>query len=224
MPGIRSLRERRALRRRRLPSARLACSISRGWQSPGRSPCRDAQRVSFRRRRRWPRRSPACGTGPDRARRGRRSSRRGLRSAYPRDGCGCGRARRRFPFGAVIDSRSRRAPSPPCVCRSHIRRRPDSTLALDRLARAEEIDAVVLRSGNLRQHASRLDVEDLDASVAMIGFAASESRASRRLKAVTSKRGRFSTVMSQRAFLYRPPARVAIRHRAFAERRNASGP
>ena len=51
------------------------------------------------------------------------------------------------------------------------------TLALDRLARAEEIDAVVLRSGNLRQHASRLDVEDLDASVAMIGFAASESRA-----------------------------------------------
>ena len=50
-------------------------------------------------------------------------------------------------------------------------------LAADRFALAEEIDAVVLRPLNLRQHAPRLDGEDLDAPFPMIGFAAGESRA-----------------------------------------------
>ena len=80
-------------------------------------------------------------------------------------------------------------------------------LALDRLARAEEIDAVVLRSGDLRQHAPGFDGEDLDAPVAMVGFAAGEGVPASRFKAAMSKRGRFSAVMPQRAFLYRPPAR-----------------
>ena len=48
-------------------------------------------------------------------------------------------------------------------------------LALDRLALAEEIDAIVLRSGDLRQHPPGFDGEDLDASVAMVGFASGES-------------------------------------------------
>ena len=51
-------------------------------------------------------------------------------------------------------------------------------LAADRFALAEEIDAVVLRSLDLRQHALGFDGEDLDAPFPMIGFAAGESRAS----------------------------------------------
>ncbi len=47
-------------------------------------------------------------------------------------------------------------------------------LALDRLALAEEIDAVVLRSGHLRQHPPGFDGEDLDAPVSMVGLAAGE--------------------------------------------------
>ena len=47
-------------------------------------------------------------------------------------------------------------------------------LALDRLALAEEIDAVVLRSGDLRQHPPGFDGEDLDAPVSVVGLAAGE--------------------------------------------------
>jgi hypothetical protein len=47
-------------------------------------------------------------------------------------------------------------------------------LALDRLTLADEIDAVVLGSGDLRQHPPGFDSEDLDAPVAMVGFAADE--------------------------------------------------
>ena len=50
-------------------------------------------------------------------------------------------------------------------------------LALNCLARAEEIDPIVFRSSDLRQHAPGLDVEDLYAALAMIDFAAGESRA-----------------------------------------------
>ena len=47
-------------------------------------------------------------------------------------------------------------------------------LALDRLARAKEIDAVVFRSAHSRQHAPRLDREDIDAPLPMVGLAAGE--------------------------------------------------
>ncbi len=50
-------------------------------------------------------------------------------------------------------------------------------LALDRLALAEEIDAVILRSGDLRQHSPGFDGEDLDAPVSMVGLAAGEGAA-----------------------------------------------
>ena len=46
--------------------------------------------------------------------------------------------------------------------------------AFDRLALAEEIDAIVLRSRDLRQHAPGFDGEDLDASFPMVGLAADE--------------------------------------------------
>ena len=49
-----------------------------------------------------------------------------------------------------------------------------AALALDRLALAEEIDAVILRSGHLRQHPPGFDGEDLDAPVSVIGFPAGE--------------------------------------------------
>ena len=93
--------------------------------------------------------------------------------------------------------------------------------ALDRLALAEEIDAVVLRSRNLRQHPPGFDGEDLDAAVPMIGLAAGESGVPQAaFKAATSKRGRFSTVMSQRVFLYRAPV-CAIRQELDSARRVA---
>ena len=47
-------------------------------------------------------------------------------------------------------------------------------LAFDRLALAEEIDAIVLRSRDLRQHPPGFDGEDLDASFPMVGLAAGE--------------------------------------------------
>src|SRR6185312_17397884 len=48
-------------------------------------------------------------------------------------------------------------------------------LALDRFPRAEKIDAVGLGSRNSREHAPCFEREDLDPSVAMVGFAAGEN-------------------------------------------------
>ena len=50
-------------------------------------------------------------------------------------------------------------------------------LALNRLALAEEIDAVILRSGDLRQHSPGFNGEDLDAPVSVVGLAAGEGAA-----------------------------------------------
>ncbi len=51
------------------------------------------------------------------------------------------------------------------------------TLAVDRLARAEEIDAIIFRSGDPRQNAPGLDRQDIDAPLSMVGLAAGETRA-----------------------------------------------
>ena len=85
---------------------------------------------------------------------------------------------RAFQFGATLDLVRGERDRHHVLAEARIVEGGTGALAFDRLALAEKIDAIVLRSRDLRQHARGFDGEDLHASVSMVGLAASEGASS----------------------------------------------